>query len=85
LWVAETEQSYGNLGKALALYKRAYDQAPDDDSLLERVARTASALGLHAEAREDYERLARKHPEDARWKQAAAVELGAAVTEATKR
>jgi hypothetical protein len=67
------------------LYKRAYGLTPDNDGVLEQMGRIASALGLHAEAAGDYERLSRKHPENARWKQASAAELGRAVTEATRR
>jgi tetratricopeptide (TPR) repeat protein len=84
LWVAEVEKSYGNPGKALTLYKRAYGLTPDNDGVLEQMGRIASALGLHAEAAGDYERLARKHPEDVRWKQAYLAERGAIATEAAK-
>jgi tetratricopeptide (TPR) repeat protein len=84
VWVAQVEEGNGNPRKALALYKRAYGLTPDNDEVLEQMSRLASALGLHAEAADDYERLARKHPEDVRWKQASATQRGAAVTEAAK-
>jgi tetratricopeptide (TPR) repeat protein len=67
-WAAQREEARGNRRKALALYKRAHDRVPDDDPLLEKMARLASDLGLHVEAAEDFERLARRHPDDVRWK-----------------
>jgi hypothetical protein len=44
------------------------------------MARLAAALGLHAEAAEDYERLARRHPGDARWTTAADEQRTAALS-----
>ena len=45
-WIGGVEERRGNTGKALAQYKRAYEHAPDDDALLEAVARLAAAAGL---------------------------------------
>ena len=67
-WVAGQHERDGNLRKALALYKRASERAPGEDAYLEHVAGLASKTGLHAESALDYERLAQKHPEDARWR-----------------
>jgi tetratricopeptide (TPR) repeat protein len=78
-WVAQEEESRGNPVKALAFYKRAYSQTPDDDDLLEDIARLTSAAGLHAEAADAYERLVRKHPADDRWRQAATIERDSAI------
>jgi hypothetical protein len=69
-WVAQREQARGNQQKALALYKLASQRVPQDDALLEAVAGLAAGSGLHAEAAEDYAQLARRHPEDSRWKRA---------------
>jgi tetratricopeptide (TPR) repeat protein len=83
-WVAAQEEVTGNLRKALAIYRRAHERAPENDDVLESTARLAAALGLHAEAAEDYERLARKHPQDRRWKPAAEAERDAAVRAAVR-
>jgi tetratricopeptide (TPR) repeat protein len=82
-WVAAREEERGNSRKALALYRRAYEKAPDDDALLEGLASLASKTGLHVEAAQDYERLARKRPNDLRWKTAAEAEWGTTVRRAT--
>lgn len=74
IWAAERQEGRGNAPKALALYRRAADLAPDNDAILEACARLAAQIGLHAEAAEDYDRLARKHPDDLRWAKAADAE-----------
>jgi tetratricopeptide (TPR) repeat protein len=71
VWVATTQEVRGNLRRAMAMYQRAYERAPDNDSLLENVARLAGAAGLNAEALRDYQELARRHPGDGRWRKAA--------------
>ena len=78
-WVAAAEERRGDPARALTLYKRAYDRSPDNDGLLEAAARLAVGSGLHAEAQRDYEQLARRHPDDARWRQSAAAEHSAAL------
>jgi hypothetical protein len=78
-WVAQDEEQTGNIHKALALYRRAYEQSPDDDGLLEQIARLTAAAGMHAESAERYEQLARRHPNEGRWRQAATVERDAAM------
>lgn len=81
-WVASQETARGNSSKAFSLYKRAYERAPDNDAVLEELANLAAASGLHAESAEDYGRLARRHPEETRWKNAAEKEREAAVKSA---
>jgi diacylglycerol kinase family enzyme len=44
------------------------------------MARLAAAVGLHAEAAEDYERLARKRPGQAAWVKAADEQRAAALS-----
>jgi len=83
-WVAQQDERYGNLRKAFVLYRRASDRAPLEDSFLERAADLASRMGLHAEAAADYERLARKHPDDVRWRQAVETERAAAMRDSVK-
>jgi O-antigen ligase/tetratricopeptide (TPR) repeat protein len=80
-WVAAAEERRGNTRKALALYTRAYERAPDADEPLESMARLAAATGLHAAAADDYERLARRHPDDKKWQRAVTEQRGAAVKE----
>jgi tetratricopeptide (TPR) repeat protein len=71
VWVAQEQEAKGSAGRALATYKRAYERAPDTETLLENIARLAAAAGLNAEAFKDYQELARRHPGDARWRKAA--------------
>jgi tetratricopeptide (TPR) repeat protein len=71
VWVAQIQEQRGNVPGALAMYKRAHETSPDDDALLENLARLAAATGLNAEALKDYQDLARHHPGDARWQRAA--------------
>jgi hypothetical protein len=80
VWVAIVEEGRGNHRRALALYKRAYARAPEQDALLESMARLAATVGLHAEAAEDYERLARKRPGEAAWAKAADEQRAAALS-----
>ncbi len=70
-WIAGVEERKGNSQRALVLYKRAYDRSPDNDGFLEAAARLAASAGLHTEAHDDYERLARRHPEQPNWRSAA--------------
>ncbi len=69
-WIADVEERRGNRQRALTFYKRAYQRSPDD-SFLQAAARLAASSGLHMEAAEDYDRLARKHPEQPSWRSAA--------------
>jgi len=77
-WAASIEEARGNEQRAHALYKRAYSYAPEDDGLLEAIARSAAAVGLHVEAAEGYAQLARRHPAEAKWARAAGEERNAA-------
>jgi len=70
VWVASTEEQRGDLRRALAVYKRATEISPDDDGLLENVARLDISAGLNADALVAFETLARRHPTEQRWKNA---------------
>jgi tetratricopeptide (TPR) repeat protein len=83
-WAAAQNEGEGNERKAFVLYKRASERFPDDDALLEHAASLAGRMGLHAESAGDYDRLARKHPNDPRWREAAAAEHDAAMREAVR-
>jgi tetratricopeptide (TPR) repeat protein len=82
IWVARNEEEMGNARKSLVLYRRALERTPQDDTVLESVARLAAETGLHGEAAEDYERLAQQHPDQARWVRAAGDERAAAMRDA---
>lgn len=81
-WAGGFEAQRGNRHAALTLYKKAYERTPDDESLLERIAQMASAVGLHAESAGDYGRLARSHPAEQKWSVAVASERAAAMNSA---
>lgn len=78
LTAAELEQRRGNRGRALLLFKRAADEVPDRDDLVERVAIQAQAAGLHAFAADSYAKLSMRHPENDAFAQAAKREAAAA-------
>jgi tetratricopeptide (TPR) repeat protein len=84
VYVAQTEENRGSPRRALAMYKRAYERAPDEDSLLMQMARLAAQVELHAEAVEDYEKLARRRPAEAQWREAAAREREALMRSVVK-
>ena len=69
--------SRGRTARALAFYKRGCERAPASDTLLESLARLAASIGLHTEAADDYDRLARRQPANAHWKQAAEAQRNA--------
>jgi tetratricopeptide (TPR) repeat protein len=73
LWVASHAEQVGEMGRAFIAYKRAYERTPTDD-VLQNVARLASDAGLHADALASYNLLMKRHPEDARWQKAVALE-----------
>ncbi len=82
-WAGSTYEWTGRANKALALYRRAYEQVPDDD-LLAHMAALAKGVSLHGEAARDYELLARHHPENETWHHLAASEHDAAMREAER-
>jgi tetratricopeptide (TPR) repeat protein len=83
LWVGGQYEAMGRMHEALNLYKRAFEQVPDDQ-LLGRIAALAAAMGLHAEAAQDYDQLARHHPGDAQWRSAADAEHRAAMQDTVR-
>ncbi len=84
LWVGQQEEALGYSRKALSVYKRGFERAPDNDWILENIARLAAEVGLHAEAAEDYAQLSQRRPTEARWKAALETERGAALRAAAK-
>jgi hypothetical protein len=66
-YLARMEEGRGNQRRALAFYKQATERSPERDDLLDARCRIASAVGLHVEALDGYETLARRHPEDTQW------------------
>jgi tetratricopeptide (TPR) repeat protein len=82
-WVGQEYESTGKTYKALGLYRRAFQQHPDD-VLLAHMAELASKEGLHAEAAADYEQLSQRHPDKPQWHQLATMEHDAAMREAVR-
>jgi tetratricopeptide (TPR) repeat protein len=78
LRVGEVEEMRGHLMKALTIYKKAYGFWPDNYILIERTARIASELGLHAQAADDYALLAKQRASDPHYSQAERAERAAA-------
>ncbi len=78
-FVASVERARGNPRRALAVLQQAHEQAPEDDAMLVEIAQLASTVQLHGEAVEAYTQLARRHPAEAQWRNAAAQERAAAV------
>lgn len=82
-WVARAYEDVNRPMLALALYRKAFDIAPDD-VLLAYIAMLASGAGLFAESAEDYTRLSRKHPDNPEWARRAAEARNAAMREAQR-
>jgi tetratricopeptide (TPR) repeat protein len=83
VYVAGQYETMGQPSRALVFYKRALERSPDD-TLLGHVASVAASLGLHVEAAQDYDKLARRHPDEARWREAAEAEHQAAMRAAVR-
>ncbi|WP_240488695.1 O-antigen ligase family protein [Labilithrix luteola] len=66
-WCAVQEERLGNNAKALSMYQRASEVAPDDDALLERIGALASKSGMSTAAIDAYAKLAKRHPSDPHW------------------
>lgn len=64
-WAAGVEEQRSHPAKALQLYKRALESAPERDDLRARVGDLATQLGMLREAADAFETLSRRHPEDA--------------------
>jgi O-Antigen ligase len=83
VWVGQQYEGAGSPLKALTLYRRAFGRLPDD-SLLAHMAALAAGAGLHVEAADDYEQLARRHSDDPEWRRSAQVEHDAAMRQALR-
>jgi hypothetical protein len=72
------ENRRGGKNRALVHLKRAASLT-DDEAVLERVALSASQLGLHGQSAQVYQRLSARHPDDKRLSSLAATEATAAM------
>lgn len=81
-WAAERELRMGRPARALAMYKKAYEHAPQNPELLLAMARLTSKLELHAESARYFEVLAHLQPENQTWRANAASEHDAAIQNA---
>jgi hypothetical protein len=77
--VGDLQRRRGNAAAGLTAYRRANKIVPGTDWLILRMAEVASEAGLHGEAADDYDALARLHPDQAQWPQASAKEREAFV------
>lgn len=68
-WAARTEESRRNVGRALVLYRRAAEAAPDHYDVVEHLGALAERTGLYGEAIDVFNQLARRHPEEPKWAQ----------------
>lgn len=64
LRISDLEHQRGYARSALVYLRRALARAPERDDIRRRVADRARAVGLHAEALEEYGRLQKKFPHD---------------------
>ncbi len=83
-WAASLEERRGNYRRAMVYYARAQEKTPGRGDLGERVAQLASGMGLHAEAMEAYQKLARTGHDAAKWSQLADVERMRALHESSQ-
>jgi tetratricopeptide (TPR) repeat protein len=66
-WAAGMEESRGHYARAVRLYKRVLEIAPDRDDLLQHIGEMGDKSGLRADAVEAYGILQTRHPDDPRW------------------
>jgi tetratricopeptide (TPR) repeat protein len=66
-WAASLELGRGHAVRAVRLYRRALDLAPDREDLLERIGELGERDGLLADALEAYATLSARYPSDPRW------------------
>ncbi len=68
-FAASVEAERRDYARALTFSKKAYEASPECDACLASAASYASQMGLHAEALDEYSRLAKRHPEEASYAQ----------------
>jgi tetratricopeptide (TPR) repeat protein len=66
-WAGGIEEGRGRSARAIQLYRKAIDAAPERDDLLLRVGDLGTQTGLLREADEAYSALARRHPDNAQY------------------
>lgn len=66
-WAASMELGRGHAVRAVRLYRRALDLAPDREDLLERIGELGDRDGLVVDALEAYATLSARYPSDPRW------------------
>jgi len=68
-WAASMEERRGHYVRAVRLYRRVLDLAPDREDILQRIGELGHREGLLADGLEAYRALASRHPEDPTWQQ----------------
>jgi O-antigen ligase/tetratricopeptide (TPR) repeat protein len=76
-FAASVEAERSDYARALTFSKKAYEASPECDACLASAASYASQMGLHAEALDEYSRLAKRHPEVAAYAQSESAERNA--------
>jgi tetratricopeptide (TPR) repeat protein len=76
-FAAAVEAERRDYARALTFSKKAYEASPECDACLASAASYASQMGLHAEALDEYSRLAKRHPEVAAYAQSESAERNA--------
>ncbi len=76
-FAAAVEAERRDFARALTFSKKAYETSPECDSCLASAASYASQMGLHAEALDEYSRLAKLHPDVAAYAQSESAERSA--------
>jgi hypothetical protein len=66
-WAGTTEEGRKHYARAVRLYKRVLEIAPDRDDLLQRIGALGDNSGVRADALEAYGILQTRHPDDPRW------------------
>lgn len=66
-WAAAMEESRGHYARAVRLYKRVLEIAPERDDLLQHIGELGDQSGVRADAIEAYGILQTKHPDDPEW------------------
>lgn len=67
VWAAGIELQREHWARAVRLYRRVLDVAPERDDLLERIGELGEKPGVRADALDAYRTLALRHPDDTRW------------------
>lgn len=66
-WAASTEESRGHFVRAVRLYRRVLESAPEREDVLQRIGALGDRDGCLSEGLDAYASLAMRHPSDPQW------------------